>query len=293
VTPDNNKVFFATKKILEIPPGQLFGEVEAQCLTAGTEGDGYEAGEIKNMVDLVPFVFSVENITPSSGGAGEESLEAYKSRLRILPESFSVAGPDGAYEFWARTANSGIVDAKAWMPDLDLESFAEFLAPWGIDDISGFYKALGDYYRDSGTGPGNVNVTVLMKDGELPSEEVLNQVKETLSVKERRPLTDYIHIVEPGHKTFSVNFEYWIESERATEAASIIESVNKAADRYIAWQRSRLGLDINPSALYNIIMECGVKRVRIIEPEFTVLEPSEAAQFNGEKTITYCGLEDA
>jgi phage-related baseplate assembly protein len=291
-TPDN-KIFFATVWPLEIPPGELYGDIEAQCLTAGVAGDGFGIGEIKNMVDLVPFVASVENLTTSTGGAEKESLEAYRERLRMLPESFSVAGPDGAYEFWARTANSGIADAKVWMPELAMDSFAEFLAPWGITDVPGFYAALGNYYRESGTGPGNVDVTVLMKDGELPSEEVLNQVKETLSDKTRRPLSDYLHVIEPDPIAFSVAIQYWIETERATEAASIIDAVDKAVERYIAWQKSRLGLDILPDILHKLIMDCGVKRLEIIEPVFTVLKPNAVAQFSGNKTVTYEGLEDA
>jgi len=291
-TPDN-KVFFKTLKTLEIPPGELYGDVEAQCLTPGSEGDGFEVGQIKNMVDLVPFVASIENITPTSGGADVEGLEEYRERLRLLPESFSVAGPDGAYEFWARSANPSIVDAKAWMPELDMEAFAEFLAPWGISDAAGFYKALGDYYRESGTGPGNVNVTALMKDGELPSEEILDQVKETLTPTKRRPLTDYVHVVPPETKEFGVEVQYWIETERATEAASIIDAVDKAVGRYIAWQRSRLGLDILPDLLHKLIMDCGVKRMDIIAPTFTVLKPNEVSQFNGLRAVTFMGLEDA
>jgi phage-related baseplate assembly protein len=179
------------------------------------------------------------------------------------------------------------------MPELDMADFAAFLAPWGITNASGFYKALGDYYRESGTGPGNVDVTVLMKDGELPSEEVLNQVKETLSDKTRRPLTDFVHVVGPGTVEFGVSAKYGIETERATEAASIISAVNNAVDRYIAWQKSKLGSDILPDILHKLIMDCGVKRIEITEPVFTVLKPNEVAQFNGNKTATYEGLEDA
>jgi phage-related baseplate assembly protein len=254
---------------------------------------GFEPGDINNMVDILPFVAGVENITPTSGGADIEDIEVYRSRLQLLPESFSVAGPDGAYEFWARTANPRIVDAKVWMPELDLQSFAEFLKPWGITDATGFYNALGDYYRESGTGPGNVNVTILMQDGELPSEEILNQVKETLSEKTRRPLTDYVHVVEPQAREFDIAVRYWIETERAAEAASIIDAVNKAVDRYITWQRSRLGLDILPDMLHKLIMDCGVKRLEIMEPVHRILQPNEAAQFSGSRTVTYEELEDA
>jgi phage-related baseplate assembly protein len=291
-TPDN-KVFFATKTTMEIPAGQLYGDVEAECTIAGIVGMGFEPGDINNMVDVLPFVAAAENITPTSGGADIEDIEVYRARLQLLPESFSVAGPDGAYTFWARSANPGIVDAKVWMPELDLQSFAEFLEPWGIMDVAGFYNALGDYYRESGTGPGNVNVAVLMRDGELPSEEILNQVKEALSGKTRRPLTDYVHVVEPVAKEFDVAVRYWIETEKATEATSIIDAVNKAVDQYIAWQKSRLGLDILPDILHKLIMDCGVKRLEISEPAFQILEPNEVAQFSGSKTVIYEGFEDA
>jgi len=292
VTADN-KTFFATKKTLEIPAGQLTGEVEAECLTAGIIGNGFDIGLIKNMVDRTPFVTAVQNITVSNGGEDKESLEAYKERLRLLPESFSVAGPDGAYEFWARTANPGIIDARVWMSELDIQSFAAFLQPWGITDTVGFYNALFNYFRTSGTGPGNVDVTVLMKDGELPSNEVLQQVAEILTGKTRRPLTDFVHVISPTPIEFNVNFKYWIDTQRATEATSIIEAVNRAVEEYITWQKSALGLDILPDKLHKMVMDCGVKRIEITEPEFTVLKPNEVAQFGGNKTANFDGLEDA
>jgi phage-related baseplate assembly protein len=292
VTADN-KIFFETMAALEIPAGELTGEIEAKCLTAGITGDGFDIGTIKNMVDRVPFVSAVENITVSNGGEETESLDTYKERLRILPESFSVAGPDGAYEFWARTANAGIIDARVWMPELDLQSFAGFLASWGITDTVGFYNALFSYFRTSGTGPGNVDVTVLMKDGELPSNEVLQQVGDTLTAKSRRPLTDFVHVKQPVPIEFNVDIRFWIGTEKATEAASIIEAVNRSVDQYIAWQKSLLGFDILPDMLHKLVMNCGVKRVEIIEPEFTVLQPKEVAQFGGNKSVVYENLEDA
>jgi len=292
VTADN-KIFFATKEVLEIPAGELTGEVEAECLTAGIVGNGFGIGTIKNIVDRVPFVSSVVNITPSTGGVEVESVEAYKERLRILPESFSTAGPNGAYEFWARTANPGIIDSKVWLPELNMQSFAEFLAPWGITNTEGFYNAIFNYFRTSGTGPGNVNITILMKDGELPSDEIINQVDETLSARTRRPLTDFVHVIKPTPIDFNVNFKFWIDTERATEATSIIEAVNRVVEEYITWQKSMLGLDILPDKLHKLVMDCGVKRLQIIQPVFKVLKPNEVAQFDGNKSVIFEGLEDA
>jgi len=42
-------------------------------------------------------------------------------------------------------------------------------------------------------------------------------------------------------------------------------------DKYIAWQSAKLGRDINPSKLYHLLMEAGIKRVDIRSPVFTRL----------------------
>jgi len=271
----------------------MFVDVEAECQTPGMAGMGFDPGSINNMVDISPFVASAENITPTSGGADIEGLESYRARLQALPESFSTAGPDEAYRWWILSVNPGIVDARAWMPDLDMEAFASFLAPWGITDAEGFYEAINNYYRESGTGPGNVKATCLMQDGELPSDEILAQIDEALTSRERRPLTDYFHIARPEPVEFSVSVRYWITTYNATSASNILELVEGAVERYITWQRTRLGADIVPDMLHKLIMDCGVKRVEIESPVFTVLRPWEVGQFSGFKEVDYMGLEEA
>jgi phage-related baseplate assembly protein len=291
-TPDN-KVFFATKYVIEIPAGELYGDVEAECTTGGLAGMGFEPGDIQNMVDVLPFVASAKNITPTSGGVDIEDIEAYRARLQLLPESFSVAGPDGAYEFWARTANPGISDTRVWMPELDLISFAEFLEPWGITDPSGFYTALFNYFRESGTGPGNVNIAVLMKDGGLPSEEVRNQVLETLSDKRVRPLTDFVHVKDPEPVEYNIVARYWIRTGDATKAQAIMDSVELTVERFTTWQKESLGRDINPSYLHQLIMECGVKWAVIEEPARMVLEPWQVGRLSDTPAqVIFEGLED-
>jgi phage-related baseplate assembly protein len=292
VTPDN-KVFFATTKAAEIPAGEMYVDVEAEANIPGMAGMGFDVGEIKNPVDVYPLIASVVNVTPTSGGADIEGIEEYRERLRLLPESFSVAGPDGAYEFWAKTANPGIVDTRVWMPELDMESFKDFLTPWGITNAKGFYDDLFNYFRESGTGPGNVNIACLLQDGVLPSEEVKQQVYDTLTEKNRRPLTDFVHVKEPTPIEYNVDLKYWISMERATQAASIIQNAENAVERFIKYQQSRLGLDIVPDLLRSMLMEIGVKRMEINEPEFTVLEPWEVGIFAGAKNVEYMGLEDA
>jgi phage-related baseplate assembly protein len=290
-TPDN-KVFFATKRVIEIPAGELHGDVEAECTMAGMTGMGFEPGDINNVVDVLPFGVAVKNITPTSGGADIEDIEAYRARLQLLPESFSVAGPDGAYEFWARSANPGITDTKVWMPELELVSFGEFLAPWGITETESFYRALFNYFRESGTGPGNVNIAVLMKDGGLPSQEVKDQVLDTLSDKRVRPLTDFVHVKDPEPIEYSIIARYWIHTGDAAKAQSIIDSVGLAVQQFTAWQKSILGRDINPSYLHRLFMECGIKWVIIEEPSPIKLEYWQVGILSGPPQVIFEGLED-
>jgi phage-related baseplate assembly protein len=313
VTPDN-KIFFATVAPLEIPPGVLTGDAEARSLETGAAGNGFLPGEIKNMVDLPPFVSSAVNVTTSAGGADKESVEAYRARIRILPESFSVAGPTGAYEFWAYTANPGIADVKAWMPDLDFTAWKIFLSeilaahipqpvppdpdadsqmPVNLSDeeAAAWRKRFNEIVFETGTGPGNVNVAVLMQNGKAPEGEVLGQVYDVLNDIRVRPLTDWVHVITPSAAEYNIDFKYWILKTDAVYSLAIAEAVDGAVKDYIKWQSSELGTDINPSKLHEFIMNAGVKRLEITEPVFTPLKEWEVAKLI-DLNVVYEGLED-
>ena len=252
LTPDN-RIFFATTQNLEILAGETVGEVSAEALTNGSVGNGFLAGEIRNIVDRNPFVQSAENITESTAGTDLEDIESYRARIQLLPESFSVAGPDGAYEFWAKTANSDIVDVAVWSPE-----------------------------------PGEVNIVPLMKNGELPSEEVLTQVYETLNDRKIRPLTDLVHVLSPTIVDYEINVDYWVSEENIFNLATIEQAILDAISGYIGWQETKLGRNINPSQLHFMIMSAGATGVKINEPLFRKLENSEVAKninifINGEK----------
>lgn len=255
VTPDN-KVFFATESELEIPAGQLTGDVLAVCLTPGTVGNGFAAGEIKNIVDRVPFVAEAVNTKPSAGGTDLEDIEAYRARLQLLPESFSVAGPEGAYEFWAKTASSDIIDVAVWSP-----------------------------------APVEVNVVPLMRSGELPTDEMLDLVYETLNGKDRRPMTDLVHVLKPTTVNYSIEVRYWVSTSDAGNVSTIQSNVQAAVNTFINWQGSKLGRDINPSVLHQRIMEAGAKRAEITEPAFVTLDHDQVA-VSGMPNIMYEGVED-
>ena len=249
---------FATTESLTIPAGSLTGEVEAQCSTAGTIGNGLVAGQITKFVSVLNFDVKAENISTTNSGSDIESDEAFRERIQIAPESFSVAGPVKAYEYHARSANPDIIGvAVVGPPD---------------------------------TQPGNVNIYPLMTGGTLPSDEVLGQVLEACNAENVRPDTDYVHVLRPSVVNYILDVKFWIDEANSSAAMLIRNNCVDAVNEWVTWQRSALGRDINPSELVKRVMNAGAKRCEVSRPTFTVLKDWEVAICSSE-SINYGGLE--
>ncbi|MCF7936831.1 MAG: baseplate J/gp47 family protein [Synergistales bacterium] len=257
VTP-GGQIYFATTEAAEIPAGDTSVTVTAQCQTAGSDGNGFVAGQINKMVDVVENITSVANTDTSLGGSDEEADDNFRQRIRLAPEKYSTAGPYHAYVYWAQTAHQDIADVSVLSPT-----------------------------------PGQVNLYVLMTGGELPQQTHLDDVEEIVSSDKRRPLTDQVSVQAPAQVSFDVDITYYISTNDAGIAASIQDAVQDAVDAYILWQKTKIGRDINPSDLIRRIQQAGAKRVEVTSPAaFQTLDLSEVAA-DGTKTVTYGGLEDA
>ena len=260
-SPGGGTILFATTETVEIPAGETEITVTAECTHSGTQGNGYVAGQIKMLVDPFPFEMGIENITESHGGSDIESDENFRERIQIAPESFSVAGSAGAYKYFARTAHQDIIDVG--MPDMYEEDFE----------------------------PGHVDLYILMKDGTLPSDEVLGKVLEICNADDVRPLTDYVTASAPEIVNFDLNVKYFIDRANATQSTQIQAAVENAIQTWVTWQRSKLGRDLNPSELNHRIIAAGAKRAEIISPVFRTVKYKELA-IPSSQTITFGGLED-
>ena len=76
-------IYFALDNSLVIPAGSLYADGVATCTEAGTVGNGYVAGQIKTLVDPVPYVASVANTTLSEGGADIEKDDSYREAIHV------------------------------------------------------------------------------------------------------------------------------------------------------------------------------------------------------------------
>lgn len=241
VTGDG-EVFFALEKDVLIMPNELSGFVSAICTQRGTVGNGYAIGKINTLVKPLPFVQSVENITISDGGAEVEEDEPYRARIHQAPEKLSTAGPTGAYEFWAKSASSLIVDVYAYSP-----------------------------------APGISDVRILLEGGHLPSPEIIDSVYEILNDRKIRPLTDNLNVGAPDVIEYELDVIYYIETN-TVDMVLIQKRIEEAIRQYEVWQRSKIGRDINPSKLISDCIRAGAKRVEVNSPLFTKVEKGQVAQ---------------
>ncbi len=236
ITAGDN-VFFAIKNNVNILAGETTADVPAECTETGAVGNGYLPGELKTIVDPVPFVDSMVNTTTSEGGTDLESDDSYREVIHEAPEKFSCAGPDGAYKYFAKRASALIADVAVISPE-----------------------------------PGKVQIVPLLENGELPGEEILDAVLEACNDCTARPLTDHVITVAPTKVEYDITATYYIDRADEARAATIQQQITAAVNDFRLWQKSKLGRDINPSELIRRIMDAGVKRVVITSPEYQVID---------------------
>lgn len=116
-----------------------------------------------------------------------------------------------------------------------------------------------------------------MKGGEPAGEEMKAKVFAACNPDKVRPFTDYVHMGDPELAPYSIDLTYYLLEDSKESAAEIEKNVHKAVQEYISWQCAKLGRDINPSRLYHLLMQAGVKRIDIRSPAFTVLRDGKLA----------------
>lgn len=254
ITAGDN-VFFALENNVNILPGETTAEASARCTETGSAGNGYLPGELKTIVDPVPFVASMVNITTSEGGADIESDDSYREVIHEAPEKFSCAGPDGAYKYFAKRASALIADVTVTSPE-----------------------------------PGKVLITPLLVGGELPGDELLGKVLEACNDRTVRPLTDQVSTGAPTKVNYDIAAIYYIARDNEVRAAAIQQKVSAAVDDYVLWQKSKLGRDVNPSELIHRIMAAGAKRVVVTSPMYAAVIETQVAVANST-SVSLGGME--
>lgn len=241
VTADGS-LFFATDAQIIFPAKTttLQLDVGATATTAGAAGNEIEVGDIDSLVDGVPYISSVENITVTSGGSDTESDEDYRERLKLSPFSFSVAGPSNAYKMIALSVSNDVGDVSVYSPSA-----------------------------------GVVEIAVIKEGGIVPTaeDELLDEILAACSAKDRRPLTDKVQVVPATAVNTTINARYYVSSENLSKVADI----EAAVDEYKTWQTEKIGRDINPDQLKKLMMDAGAARVDITTPTYVSMSEKQVA----------------
>lgn len=249
--------YFATDVYAEIPAGSTAVDVPATCTVAGTDGNGFAAGELATIVDPIPYVASVTNTTATEGGAEIESDDDLAERVFLAPGAYSTAGPEDGYLYHAKA----------------------------------YSAAIGDVVATSNQAAGTVDIVFIMADGSTPGEEMIEGLEGYLQGKTIRPMTDLVRVAAPQEVTYTINLTYYINRSDSAKAVTIQAAVAKAVADYQTWQRA-IGRDINPSQLVRMVMDAGAKRVTVTAPTYTAVDATKVSALQGDAVISYGGLED-
>lgn len=253
VTADG-KLFFATMEQASAVYDVGSVDIDTIALTAGAAANDISAGSITTLVDPIPYISAVTNSAAPSGGSDIEDDESLRRRIMLAPHSFSSAGAAKSYEYWARTADPAVADAKAASPSA-----------------------------------GVVNVTVLMDGGKIPTTAQLKAVENVLSAQTVRPLGTQVNVVAAEAVSYTATAKYYISSDDTAEINAIKSRVEAAYADYLVWQKAVLGRAINPDELRRRLLTAGANRVDLSSPQWTALDDDQVAAESTSSALTYGG----
>nr|WP_308530319.1 baseplate assembly protein [uncultured Serratia sp.]DAL85524.1 MAG TPA: baseplate assembly protein [Caudoviricetes sp.] len=170
-----------------------------------------------------------------------ESDADLRQRIPAAFEGMSVAGPTGAYEFHAQSADGKVADASAISP-----------------------------------APAEVTISVLSRDGDgTASPELLATVSAALNDEAVRPVADRLTVQSAQIVNYQIDATLYVYPGPAIEP--IMADAELRLKSYINEQR-RLGRDIRLSAIYAALHTQGVQRVELAAPiADVVLDRTQAA----------------
>lgn len=254
---------FATTEQGQLTTSNPQMDLQAACTATGTKGNGWSIGQINTLQSTLSGAnqITAQNINIPTGGAETESDEAYRERVLLAPESFSVAGSVGAYQYWARAVSPAICDVHV----------ANAL------DSSG--NPIG----------GTVAITVLSKTG-LPERELLTQIYNEVSGEKKRPLCDTVVVNAPETVDYTLNAELVLYT--GANALEVKTAAEQAWESYETRRREKLGGDIVPLDVMSVLKVTGVYNVVLTQPNWKIIKPNQWARCTAVKLTTSTERQD-
>src|SRR5471030_223647 len=177
---------------------------------------------------------AADNATIPPTAAVMEADTDLRMRIPQAFEGLSVAGPTGAYEYHARSADGRVADASAISPS-----------------------------------PASVTITVLSREnnGEA-SADLLARVNAALNDEDVRPVADRVTVQSAAIVDYAISATLYLYPGPEAEPIRAAAELKLAA--YVSAQ-NRLGRDIRQSAIYAALHVEGVQWVELASPAADVV----------------------
>lgn len=188
-----------------------------------------------------------------------EDDERLRSRIRLAPEHFSVAGPRLAYRYHAMSADAAVLDVAVRSP----EPGVVVLHPLG--------------------SIGGASV--------MPSSDLKARVLAAASAEDVRPLCDTVRVEDPEDAPYTVSARLTVFADR--DAETVREAAEAAVTAFCATQSRSLGNDIARSALIAALHVAGVKRVILDAPAADIAADAHHWMHATAINVTVAEVEDA
>lgn len=271
ITSDGIRIFEIKENYI-VKAGQKEVDVKLVSTSTGEKYNGILAGKINHIIDPIAYVSEIYNTEISKEGSDIEDDKSYRERARLEMESKSCAGPEGAYEYYAYSADNSISAVKVVSPS-----------------------------------PGTVRILVVVDNGESPSDEILKKVYDECSPRDRRPLTDKVETGTPEIVEYDIELTYYLNKNfpiyegkwrKAIEGENF-DYEGGAIRTFINWQQEDIGRSINVEELKFQILNSatyeadnrtlsGVRKLIINTPGYDNIEEIQLAKVRNIN-VTYGG----
>lgn len=222
--------------------------MDVEATVRGDIGNGFQPADLNQLVDDPGVKVDVVGVGVTAGGIDVEDDERLRERIRLAPESFSVAGSVAAYRHHALSATQGVLDVAV----VSASNLGKIAPP-------------GDPVQ-----PGEVRLFPLFR-GNQPGAGQLDQVKSACSADRVRPLTDKVTVAQPPSFEFQVTAK--LQLYAGSDSQQTLQAANASLDAYLAGRADKLGCDIVPSQLVAALSVPGVYQVTLSQPAAAVVVP--------------------
>ena len=175
----------------------------------------------------------------------KEDDEALILRALMAWDGLSVAGPTGAYEYFALSADGKVADAKGSSP-----------------------------------APAEALITILSTEGDgTANAALIAKVTQALSQEDRRPVADRLTVQSAGIINYTITAKLHIDSQGA-EVDVILQAAREQLAAFIN-PRRRIGVEVPRSAIDAALHVQGVRKVDLIGWADIAPSPTQAAYCTG------------